>query len=219
VSNGQTLAPLGLRERKKQRTRQLIAETARALFVEHGFERVTIAQIARAADVSEQTVFNYFPTKEDLVYWQLGSFEERLLAAVASRPSGRSVLEAFKGFILAQRGLMGRSDPDARHSLEDISRMIADSPSLLAREEQIFVGYTAALAELISAEQGRQADDIEPWVAANAMLGVHRALISYTRSRVLDGVPSARLQREVLAHAERAFARLGDGLGDYAVKP
>src|SRR5436305_3962270 len=102
------VAPLGLRERKKQRTRQLIAETARALFVEHGFERVTIAQVAHAADVSEQTVFNYFPTKEDLVYWQLGSFEERLLAAVADRSSGESVLAAFKGFILAQRGLMGR---------------------------------------------------------------------------------------------------------------
>lgn len=58
---------LGLRERKKQRTRELIAETARRLFSARGFDRVTVAEIARAAEVSEQTVFNYFPTKEDLV--------------------------------------------------------------------------------------------------------------------------------------------------------
>ncbi|TMM00918.1 MAG: helix-turn-helix transcriptional regulator, partial [Actinobacteria bacterium] len=57
---------LGLRERKKQRTRELIEATARQLFIERGFEAVPVAEIARAAEVSEATVFNYFPTKEDL---------------------------------------------------------------------------------------------------------------------------------------------------------
>ena len=75
----------GLRERKKQRTREQIAEAARELFTEHGFDRVTVAQVARAADVSEQTVFNYFPTKEDLVYWRLQSFEDELLRIAAPR--------------------------------------------------------------------------------------------------------------------------------------
>ena len=64
----------GLRERKKQQTREAIAETARRLFSERGFERVNVAEIARAADVAEKTVFNYFPRKEDLVYWRLESF-------------------------------------------------------------------------------------------------------------------------------------------------
>src|ERR671923_2890529 len=92
--------PLGLRERKKQQTRQLIAETARRLFTERGFQRVTVAEIARAAEVSEQTVFNYFPTKEDLVYWRLESFEEELLAAVRERKAGESVVQAFGRFVL-----------------------------------------------------------------------------------------------------------------------
>jgi AcrR family transcriptional regulator len=130
--------PLGLRERKKQRTRELIAETARRLFTERGFERVTVAEIAREAEVSDQTVFNYFPTKEDLVYWRLGSFEEELLASVRERAPGKSVLAAFRRFILAQRGLLGQYDPEARERLVGITRMITESPALLAREQQIF---------------------------------------------------------------------------------
>ena len=84
----------GLRERKKLQTRELIAETARRLFAERGFEAVTVAEVARAADVAEKTVFNYFPTKEDLVYWRLESFEEtsssaRSATARPARPCSR----------------------------------------------------------------------------------------------------------------------------------
>src|SRR6476661_5016014 len=98
----------GLRERKKEQTRELIAETARRLFGERGFEDVTVAEIARAADVSAQTVFNYFPTKEDLVYWRLGAFEGELLASVRERADGEPALAAFKRFLLSQGGLLGR---------------------------------------------------------------------------------------------------------------
>ena len=72
----------GLRERKKQQTRQLIADKARRLFAECGFEQVTVAQVAEAADVAEATVFNYFPTKEDLFYSGLEAFEDALLDAI-----------------------------------------------------------------------------------------------------------------------------------------
>src|SRR5215218_2955569 len=95
----------GLRERKKQRTRAHIAATARALFAERGFEQVTVAEVARAADVSQQTVFNYFPTKEDLVYWRLESFEDELLGTIRSRAAGESVLSAFGRFVRAPRGM------------------------------------------------------------------------------------------------------------------
>ena len=69
---------LGLRQRKKQQTRQAIYEAARRLFAARGFDRITVAEVAREANVSEVTVFNYFPTKEDLFYAGMHFFEEEL---------------------------------------------------------------------------------------------------------------------------------------------
>ena len=87
---------VGLRERKKQKTREEIFEAARELFGKRGFESVTVAEVARAADVSQVTVFNYFPTKEDLFYAGMQFFEEQLLEAVRSRPPGEPAVKAFR---------------------------------------------------------------------------------------------------------------------------
>jgi AcrR family transcriptional regulator len=213
-----TAPALGLRERKKQQTRELIAQTARRLFGERGFERVTVAEIARAADVSEKTVFNYFATKEDLVYWRLEAFEAELLATIRNREPGESVLAGFRRFLLAQRGLLGQHEPEARAELTALTRMITESPALLRREAEVMAGYTAALAALIAEETGAQPDDVRPRVAAHAMMGVHRALIDYTRGRILAGHAGPRIGREARAQAERALAMLEEGLGDYAVR-
>src|SRR5487761_448962 len=97
-------AELGLRERKKLRTRRLIAQTAARFFVERGFDAVPVAEVARAAEVSEATVFNYFPTKEDLVY---------------------QGMEAFGRFVLAPRGFLAAADEDSARFLIAASRMIA----------------------------------------------------------------------------------------------
>ena len=209
---------LGLRERKKQQTRQHIAETARRLFGERGFDRVTVAEIARAAEVSEQTVFNYFPTKEDLVYWRLQSFEDELLATIREREPGETALAAFRRFLLAQRGLLGKVDPQAREQLTALTRMIVGSAALQAREQQIFAGYTASLAALLAEETGADDADLRPGVAANAMMGVHRALVHHARRRVVEGVRHPKLAAEVRARADEALALLDAGLEDYAVK-
>jgi AcrR family transcriptional regulator len=207
----------GLRERKKQRTRELIAKTARRLFVERGFDRVTVAEIAREAEVAEKTVFNYFPTKEDLVYWRLESFEAELLEAIRGRMPGESLLGAFGRFVLERRGLLAESDAAAREHLTAITRVISDSPALLAREQQIFARYTESLAAVIAEETGAGADDVEPWVAANALMGVHRALVAYTRRRIVAGTPIPRLRREVHSQGRQALASLQRGLGGYGI--
>jgi AcrR family transcriptional regulator len=199
----------GLRERKKQQTRQQIAEAARTLFSERGFEQVTVAEIARAADVSTQTVFNYFPTKEDLVYWRLESFEDELLQTIRERAPGESALAAFGRFVRAPRGMLGDYDAEAREALAALTRMIVSSPALLAREQQIFARFTEALAQELGG-------DISARVAANAMMGVHRALVDFTRARIVEGARHPELTDEVRAEADAALGLLDGGLGGYA---
>jgi AcrR family transcriptional regulator len=208
----------GLRERKKEQTRRFIAETARQLFAERGFEHVTVAEIAQAADVSQQTVFNYFPSKEDLVFWRLGAFEDDLLATVRDRPAGESALAAFRRFLLSQKGLLRSSQPEAREQLAGLLRTIDESPALLVREQQIFARYTDALAALLAAEASSDPGDIEPWVAANAMTGIHRALVRHARRRILDGARPTALAEEIRARGEQTFGLLELGLGSYAVR-
>jgi AcrR family transcriptional regulator len=207
-----------LRERKKRRTRELIAETARLLFVERGFEAVTIAEVAAAAEVSEKTVFNYFPTKEDLVYWKLETFEQELLAAIRDRRPGESALDGFAAFLRRPRGLLAEG-AEASDALLGVVRMIASSPHLLAREQKVFARYTESLAGLLARETGAEADDVAPQIAAHAMIGAHRALVAYTRPRLLAGTPLPAMRRQVRAQTELAIQALGEGFGGYAVKP
>src|SRR5829696_1284891 len=86
----------GLRARKKRVAREAIAATARRLFAERGFDAVTVAEIAVAADVSEKTVFNHFPTKEDLAFAGREQGLKRLVADITERPPGASVLDVFR---------------------------------------------------------------------------------------------------------------------------
>jgi len=206
---------LGLRERKKQRTRQLIADTARRLFAERGFEQVTVTEIAREADVSPATVFNYFPTKEDLFYSRLEAFEEELLTAIRERGGGRSVLDAFGDFLLGQGGVLAIDAPGADEQIRTITRIITESPALLARERQVFDRYAQTLAALLAEETGAEPGDVVPHVVANVLLGLHRALIDQVRREALAGAPVARIRGAVGAGAERAIAELKRGLAGY----
>jgi AcrR family transcriptional regulator len=211
---------MSLRERKKQQTREHIAATARELFAERGFERVTVAEIARAAEVAEKTVFNYFPTKEDLFYSRLESFEEELLGSIRERAPDTTVVDACAGFLLAPRGVFAsRARDDRSAALEElrtITRVITESPALLAREQHVFERYTVSLAALLAEETGARPEDVEARVVANALIGVHRALIDEVRRRVLAGEDDLdRLARDLRAAARRALRRLESGLGSY----
>src|SRR3954469_25609239 len=120
----------GLRERKKQQTRDQIARVAMTLFLERGFDTVTVAEVADAADVSEKTVFNYFPAKEDLVFPDGEQRWAALLEAIETRPPGTSVVEPFR---LATHAFL---DEVAHGDVEAIvarPRLVMDSPALRAR--------------------------------------------------------------------------------------
>ena len=185
---------LGLRERKKQQTRAAIRDAAMRLFLERGFEQVSVAEVARAADVSEATVFNYFPTKEDLVYERMDAFEHELLAAVRERPGGRNATCA-RSPTSSSTAPTRAATGDGRRRVAELTRLTTASPSLKARERQIVANYTDALAALLAEETGAAPDDIEPRLAAEAMMAFHRSLIDFARRRALVTQERRRLRR------------------------
>ncbi len=211
---------LGLRERKKHKTRQLIAATARELFTRRGFENVSVAEIARAAEVSETTVFNYFPTKEDLIFQGLEAFEDQLLRAVRDRQAGEGVLQAFGRFILQPSGLLAAGDPASADALASAARLIASSPALTAREQQILTRYERSLAALLAEETGARPGDLTPRVVANTLIGIHRAALDYVRQRITaDSAGSRRLARDLQADCQKALDLLAEGLAGYGAGP
>lgn len=171
-----------------------------------------MAQIAREAEVSEATVFNYFPTKEDLVFHRMEAFEQALLRAIRDRPEDESILQAFGRFALTPRGFLATDDPTATEGMRTVARVMTGSPALQARQRDIFERFTTTLASLIAEEKGMSPDDVEPWVIANALLGVHRALITNTHRQALAGVSNRRIARNLVTHGKRALAFLETGI-------
>ena len=210
------MAEEGLRERKKRQARQAIAEAARRLFRERGFAAVTVADVARAADVSQQTVFNYFPTKEDLFFSGMEAFEAQLVDAVRQRAPGESALGAFRRALLERSA--GLSDPRAADAIASAARLIAGTSVLQNRERAVVAEHTRALASVLAEETAAHEGRVEGLVVANALMGVHAALLEHVRALAVRGVRGAQLVEAMEAEGARALDRLERGLGDYAVK-
>ncbi len=191
----------GLRERKKQQTRELIAEAGRRLFAQRGFDAVTVAEVAQAANVSEVTVFNYFPTKEDLFYGGMRFFEEKLLAAVRERAPGESVLDAFRRPVLD--GLKRLGGDEAPLVIATAGNLISASPALEAHEREIVARYTRLLADELAQEFGGKPGDVEAAAIAGALMGVQRALVVYVRSSILAGRRGPKLVADARSQVSR----------------
>src|SRR5690349_15231869 len=145
-NNQTTITTMGLRETKKLKTRQEIAGQAMGLFARRGFDHVTVAEVAEAAGVSEKTVFNYFPTKEDLFWDEVPEREAAMVEAVRDRKPGESVAAAL------ERLQLGGSDRLSSPRFATFARIIEESRALQAKELEIMARYTDALAAVIAEE-------------------------------------------------------------------
>lgn len=201
----------GLRERKKQETRQRITDAAIELFADRGFEQVPVADIAAAADVSPATVFNYFPAKEDLIYDGMASFNEHLLAAVGGRPSGQSVVAAFREYVVQPRGVLASPKSPVLEGLSRIARIVQDSPSLQARERLEADRAITALRNLLIDELG---DDLRSWTVASALVGTTRGMTRAVQAAAAEGKINARLAKRLLADAAAAIGVVEAGLAE-----
>ena len=206
--------PQGLRERKKRATRDAIASAARRLFAERGFDAVTVAEIAVAADVSEKTVFNHFAAKEDLVFAGGDTRLAQLQAAIAQRPPGTSVLDVFRANSEAMLDIVAAGE--TKDSLV-VPRIVRDSPAL---QERLAAGWEREAETLVAAiaeATGAEADDLVPAVVARTLAWTLITIFRATFDGLLAGEDPARLAARVRPQAARAYDRLAAGLGDYGV--
>ncbi|MCW5253622.1 MULTISPECIES: TetR/AcrR family transcriptional regulator [unclassified Streptomyces] len=208
---------MGLRETKKQRTRTAIADTASALFLEHGFDRVTVAEVARHAGVSTNTVFNYFPAKEDLFFDRQALAEDLLAAPVRRLPPGGCPVEAVRDDLL---GGLRRSDPmlGLHPGAPRFRQVVQDSPALRAREREIGEHAEEALARALA---GLPDGAAPPGAAllAGALAGTHRAALREIREGVLAGRSPAQVRDALVPAVREAFDRLCHGLHPRTAAP
>lgn len=144
---------LTLRERKKLRTRQRISGEATLLFIRRGFDQVTVAEVARAAEVSTMTVFNYFPRKEDLFLDRIPEARELIVRAVRERGTEESPLAALRRLVLA---LLAERHPlgGVGEGFEHFWRTVLDSPALRARGREAVEEMEGVLAALLAEAAG-----------------------------------------------------------------
>jgi AcrR family transcriptional regulator len=150
-----TEPPLGRRERKKAATRQAIADAALRLFLERGYDEVSIRDIAEAADVSTTTLFKHFAGKEALVFDQDANRESELTAAVRNRAAGQSIPDALRQHVL------GSYLPVAAHpQAAGFTHLVETTPALRAYAGRMWTRHTDSLAAAIADEAGVAHDDL-----------------------------------------------------------
>ena len=201
------MSELGLRERKKQRTRQALRQAAIELFLRRGFEATTIADVTAAADVAPRTFFAYFQSKEDVV---LDEGVERFVKAqqtLQQRPPGEPLFAAFRRAALEIAADMQTQSEQERA----ITRIVRSSPALQARIRDRMGQWEEQLATMIAEEREAGPDDLESHVVAAALVGLLRSV-----QRV---AVATEMQLDLPALMAQAFDLLESGLGRFAARP
>ncbi|MDX2296679.1 MULTISPECIES: TetR/AcrR family transcriptional regulator [Streptomyces] len=195
--------PTGLRDRKKERTRDAIGDAAVALFLERGFDGVSVNEIAAAAEVSKPTLFRYFPSKEDLVLHRFADHQGEAARVVRDRaPDAGPVTALHRHF----RAGLDRFDPvtglNDHPEVVAFHRLVFATPSLAARLTQYQLEDEEALADALG-------DGIQARLRAAQVLAVQRVLARTNWQKIADGRTAVDVHPEAVADADVAFEQLG----------
>jgi AcrR family transcriptional regulator len=201
VEQGETVTERpGLRERKKQQTREKIARVALDLFAERGYDETTLADIADAADVSTRTIFAYFNSKEDILFCDEPQFYIVLEQALANRPPGATTVDALREFLAAQ------DMADAIHQRR--KKIVAESASLRLAERARFGRLEELIADSIARDLDAQPGDIRPAFVAASMT----AAFTTMRDRIEAETGEALSHEQALAILDDVLDFLRGGL-------
>ncbi|MDG4823989.1 TetR family transcriptional regulator [Asanoa sp. WMMD1127] len=200
----------GLRERKRQRTHDAISTAAISLFLERGFDAVSVADVAAAAEVSKPTLFKYFPTKEDLVMHRIADHRGEAARVVAARGPAESPLAALRRHFLdglrCRDPVTGLNDHPAVLAFH---RLVFETPTLTARVASYIEADEAALAEALDPRCGLRAR-----LAAGQVIAVQRILSRDNWRRLSEGRSADAAYRPAVTAANKAYDLLRTGLGD-----
>jgi AcrR family transcriptional regulator len=192
----------GLRARKKARTHDAIADAAISLFLTHGFDQVSVTDIAAAAEVSKPTLFRYFPTKEDLVLHRFADHQGEAARVVRDREPGVPALTALHRHFLAG---LDRCDPvtglNDHPEVVAFHRLVFGTPSLAGRLTRYMLEDEEALA-------GALGQGIEARLRAAQVLAVQRVLARTNWQKIADGRTARDVHPEAVADADLAYAQL-----------
>ncbi|MFJ6572963.1 TetR/AcrR family transcriptional regulator [Streptomyces sp. NPDC091292] len=207
----------GLRERKKRQTRQHISDVATGLFLERGFDAVTIAEIAQAADVSVNTVYNYFPAKEDLFLDRSKGVVDRLSRWVRARDPGESAVAAVLRELRAEvEAVSPRVGLMAGYA--SFLRVIHDAAALRSRLWSLQQEVLENLEDTLREETGAAPDDPLPTLMAGQINWVHATVMSAIGREMVAGRPAAAVSRETLALIGDMEDLLSERVLNYAVR-
>ncbi|GAA2712615.1 TetR/AcrR family transcriptional regulator [Micromonospora olivasterospora] len=201
------IEPTGLRARKKARTHDTIADAAISLFLAHGFDRVSVNDIAAAAEVSKPTLFRYFATKEDLVLHRFADHQGEAARVVRDRQPGVPPLTALHRHF---RDGLDRYDPvtglNDHPEVVAFHRLVFGTPSLAGRLTRYLLDDEEALAAALG-------PGVEARLRAAQVLAVQRVLARTNWQKIADGRTARDVHPEAVADADQAFAQLRSGLG------
>ncbi|OKK06938.1 TetR family transcriptional regulator [Streptomyces sp. CB03234] len=190
---------MGLRERKKLKTRIAIRRATYRLIAEQGYEATTVEQIAEAAEVSPSTVFRYFPAKEDIVLTD--EYDPVMEAALRGRPAGEDPLESLRSVITRTVAAFLEHEPEETRQR---ARLLVEVPAVRARMTETMAETSQMLSRVMADRTGRAADDLEVRVFTAAVTGALREALVHWAER--------DQQDDLVALVNRALDTLRGGL-------
>jgi AcrR family transcriptional regulator len=206
----------GLRERKKQRTRETIIEAAMALFAERGFDQTTIADIAARADIAPRTFFGYFAAKEDVVFHDFDDTHRRFEQRLADRPGDETTVDALRAVIAELVAELDFEDPAERLR----RAVIAATPALQARDRALMGEFEQTLAASVARDLGVPAASVRPRMVAAAAVAALTVLESCYQDPSDPGKePLVPAEGEPMAIVEELLTFLRGGVAALAEQP